>query len=103
MTASDLNTYMNAFDDCGGPVASEMHAAKSERDALRALLGEWEASESTVDDWALDESPGDDYVCDFCEVVTQAADFRMLPIRHSNDCLRTRTRAALAKGAGDGE
>ena len=64
---------MNAFDGGGGPVASEMHAAKSERDDLRALL---------VEARRVLALPGH-------------------PLDLAN--LLARIDAVLAKGAGDGE
>ena len=73
----------------------------SASDDLRALLGEWEA---LGDNWLVDERPDGNYECDICDRVIRWRDgLTFADIDHDANCLRTRTRLALAKGAGDGE
>jgi hypothetical protein len=87
--ARGLNAYMNSFDDCGGPVASEMHAAKAERDDLDAL----DAYNTCV--YKLREYGALLYEArDFINAYASAVDERDLLARID---------AKLAEGAGDGE
>jgi len=119
---TDMRAYLNAFDDCGGPVEAgpddddlefrrlmpldtgnriPMTTLTSARlDGLRALLAEWEA---LGDAWLVDENLAGNYECDICDYVTRwRTGLTFADIDHNANCLRVRTRHALAKGQQDG-
>ena len=101
----ELKAYGAALDESSATMFDNylrvVEALGTERDELRALLGEWEA---LGDDWLADERPDRNYECAICDRVTRWRPGLMFSdIDHAEDCLRVRTRLALGKGAGDGE